>query len=265
MEGYWSLVGFTILAQTAAGIMIWSPVAGPKADSCMQAMAALVLLGAGALCSLAHLSAPEASFYTIFNVLDSWLSREIACLGLFGAATLLVLIKKTAPLQWLAAAAGLLLVIVMGNVYTIQAVNAWNSCLTVIAFVCATLILGASANFCLALLRQRGNETHFNGVVLGWYPALITLAMAARLAVLPLQALRQDPAKLCLYGLVTQVLLTLLGVSLATLFVTRSRLAQQGGTTCSASLALAGTLLIVAAEVIGRALFYAGYMTFGLG
>ena len=76
MEG-WSLVIFTILGQASAGmLMLLSPFANRTADdSRTKAWVACILLGAGALASLGHLSDPAVSFYTITNVGTSWLSR----------------------------------------------------------------------------------------------------------------------------------------------------------------------------------------------
>lgn len=266
MEGYWSLVGFTILAQAAAGLMMLCPFIADESESRTQGIVAVALLAMSAGLSLAHLSDPVRSVFTILNILDSWLSREIMCLGLFGGSTLIAIIKPQAAWRWLSAVTGLLFVFVMGNVYVLAAVPTWNSWLTVAAFMTTALLLGASLGLCLTLLQHRANPDSIRNVLLGWYPPLLILALAMRMALVPLQSMQLAPANPCLYGIATHVVLSTLGAALGVLLLTRHRLrSAEPSCPCGYSvLAVVSTLLVFGGEVTGRALFYASYMTAGL-
>lgn len=266
MDGYWSLVGFTILAQAAAGLMMLCPLADNKPESRTPALVAVVLLAVAAVLSMAHLSSPLRSVFTILNVQDSWLSREIVCLGLFGAASLMVYWKQQTLWRWLAAVTGLLLVVSMGNVYVLPAVVTWNSWLTVAAFVTTALLLGASLGLCLKLMQNRTQPDNIRSALLGWYPPLLVLALVARMTIVPLQALQLAPASPCLYAVATHVFLSMLGAALGVLLLVRHRLrSAEPACPCGYTvLAIGSTVLIFVGEVIGRALFYAAYITPGL-
>ncbi len=268
MEGYWSLVVFTILGQAAAGIMMLSPFMCRTQDTRLHAGTAIVLLAAGALMSLGHLGDPLISFLTISNIGASWLSREIVSLGLFGAATLGFFILRAGWLHWLAGLLGLLFVIVMGNVYVIPAVHFWHSQLTVLSFVSTALLLGAGTALLLSILANRKDGEAIKTIALGGYPPVLLLALGCRLLILPLQLLRQDPATLCEYGIALHIALSFAGAALGALLLVRHSLRTGGtlgacpcGFTC---LAIASTVLIWAGEITGRALFYAGFTWFGM-
>lgn len=159
MEGYWSLVIFTILGQASAGmLMLLSPFANRTADdSRTTAWVACILLGAGALASLGHLSDPAVSFYTITNVGTSWLSREILFVGLFGAGLLLWLITLNAWIRWLTSFLGLGLVYVMSRVYTLPTVPFWNTLATF--WTSSPRACCSARSPCCSLKRSRSGAT----------------------------------------------------------------------------------------------------------
>ncbi len=276
MEGSWSLITFTILGQAAAGMMMLLPFLCPAAEAKKQAWLATIMLIIGAFASLAHLSDPMLSILTITNVASSWISREIAALGAFGFATLLVAITGAGILQWLAAVLGLAFVVVMGNVYMIPAVPFWHTQLTVAAFISTALLLGASTSLAVRIAVNRTSPAAVNGIMLGKYPIILMAALAFRLALVPLQVVKQNPASYCDYGIATHIILSFLGAGLGTLLLTRMSLRAtestencacgkaQCSSCCVITVAVVSCLLVWAGEITGRAIFYSGFTWFGM-
>lgn len=269
MHGYWSLVIFTLLGQASAGMLILSFFSRTVDTSRAKAWVACVLLGAGALASLEHLSDPTVSFYTITNLGTSWLSREILFVGLFGAGLLLWLITLNAWIRRLAAILGLALVYVMSRVYTIPTVPFWNSLFTYWIFLASSLLLGAALLLFVDALAARNDAEKKTALSLGWYPVFIVLAFILQMLVMPLQMfLAQLPFSTHL--LAWHLTLLLFGAALGPLLLVRNGIREMHPDACRvcpcplwirAGIIL---LLIVAGEVCGRVLFYNGYTWFGM-
>jgi anaerobic dimethyl sulfoxide reductase subunit C (anchor subunit) len=168
-----SLVAFTLLAQTAAGLALFllAPLyllpdfaMAPrlrtmKLGACVLV---LVLIGAAALLSLLHLKRRGRAPRALANAGTSWLSKEILALVLFGAAT-----AGQAFLAWrapvspaavtlviLVAAEAVALVYSMSRLYTLPAVPDWNTPATAAAFFGTAALLGSM----LAALAARGEH-----------------------------------------------------------------------------------------------------------
>ncbi len=271
MEGSSSLVIFTLLGQASAGMLLLLPLfADAENDRARGAgWVALALLCAGALASLAHLSDPWVSFYTITNAGTSWLSREIWFVGLFGAATLAWLLTRRAWVRWLAALLGLGLVYVMSRVYTLPTVPFWNSAATFWTFLAASLLLGAATLLFLNGLAARREPEVTQSLLMGWQPVVIVLAFGLRVLVLPLQwmaAPMPGNAALQIWALAFLVAGAALGPLLLVRNGCRAALSGQSRV-CPCPLAVrAGILLglIWAGEICGRVLFYRGYTWFGM-
>ncbi len=194
MVHYWSLVIFTILGQSAAGIMMLLTLSrrAPR-PAVHRAWVAVLILIAAAVASLGHLADPAISYFAITNVLASWLSREILFAGLFGATMLLWIIFRRCWLRWLAALVGLAFVYVMSRVYIIPTEPFWNSLLTFWSFLSTAFLLGASLLLLLDELGVRCRAGGVRQVLLGWLPAVVAIAMGFRLVFLLLQLARFRP------------------------------------------------------------------------
>ena len=147
MVDYWSLVIFTILGQSAAGIMMLLALSRRATRSAVRrTWVAVIILIAAAVASLGHLADPTISYFAVTNVFSSWLSREILFAGLFGAAMLLWIIFRRCRLLRLAALVGLTFVYVMSRVYIIPTEPFWNSLLTFWSFLSTAFLLGRLRN-----------------------------------------------------------------------------------------------------------------------
>ncbi len=269
MDGYWSLVIFTLLGQASAGMLILSFFSRTADTSRAKAWVACILLGLGALASLAHLSDPTVSFYTVANLGTSWLSREILFVGLFGAASLLWLVGLNAWIRRLAAILGLAFVYVMSRVYTIPTVPFWNSLFTCWIFLASSLLLGSSLLLFISAIAARNAPEKKAALLLGWYPPFIVLGLILQVLAIPLQLmLAESPFSVDL--LAWHLALLLSGAALGPLLLVRNGVREMLPNACRAcSCPLwirAGIifLLIAAGEVCGRALFYSGYTWFGM-
>lgn len=223
MVDYWSLVIFTLLGQSAAGIMMLLALSrrGTR-PAVRRTWVAVVILIAAAVASLGHLADPFISYFTITNVFTSWLSREILFAGLFGAAMLLWIIFRRCWLRWLAALVGLAFVYVMSRVYIIPTEPFWNSLLTFWSFLSTAFLLGASL---LLLLDELGARCRAGGVrqaLLGWLPAVVAIAMGFRLVFLLLQLARPRPVSQETFWLeIAQIALLVAGGGLGMLLLAR--------------------------------------------
>ena len=139
------LVGFTLLAQAAAGMAVFSLVLSPAPLSVLLAIG--ILLGMGGIISFMHLGRKRNAWRSVIHLKKSWLSREILMAGLFGAtwavAVGLQYLWKISPNPWPLAILGLGLIYCMAQVYHLRAVPAWNSWHTNAAFFLSAMTLGA--------------------------------------------------------------------------------------------------------------------------
>ena len=133
-----SLIIFTLLAQMAAGMAVFSlffPL------STFYLLSIGFLLGVAGLASIFHLGTPLNAWRTLNHLKKSWLSREILMFGLFGASWLACLVLPgmgKLPLTL----SGLGLVYSMAQVYRFKAAPAWNTWRTPAAFFLSALVLG---------------------------------------------------------------------------------------------------------------------------
>jgi DMSO reductase anchor subunit len=139
------LVGFTLLAQAAAGMAVFSLVLSPVPLSVLLAIG--ILLGVGGLISFLHLGRKGNAWRSVMHLKKSWLSREILVAGLFGAtwavAAGLQFFWGITPNPWPLAILGLGLIYSMTQVYHFRAVPAWNNWRTSAAFFLSAVTLGA--------------------------------------------------------------------------------------------------------------------------
>lgn len=137
------LIAFTLLAQMAVGMTVFSLLVSP---SFFLILSIGILLGMGVFFSLSHLGKPLNAWRTINHLKKSWLSREILMAGLFGASWLALVTEywflKTHYSLLITAFLGFGFVYSMAQVYRIKAVPAWNTWQTNAAFFLSAGVLG---------------------------------------------------------------------------------------------------------------------------
>ena len=158
-----SLVAFTLLVQTAcgaliglAGVQLLGPndVLGP-----LSFVVVGLLLLVAAVVSTLHLGAPRHALNAARNLRESWLSREIVCLGLTGGlvalgAAVALFAEPEATLGTrtliaiLAVAAGSALLLTMVRLYTVRTIPEWEA-------------LSTGARFAGRPFRSRSALRHF--------------------------------------------------------------------------------------------------------
>lgn len=277
----WALVLFTLLVQTAVGIvmagecLIRQTEGETRTAIRRQSCVAFVFFAVAGIVSLGHTGSPLNSFYTLFNVGSSWLSREIAVLSLTGMAFLwLAYMRFRKPEQasektaaFLVIVAGLILIAVMSRVYRLSVAPAWDSFSGLAAFFGSTFLMGGlwmgmvlrKADVCSAKNNGAGALASF---------AFVGLTLAA--VSLPLGIPTTDagvnpntvliPASCVASSLALRILLTGLGVAVFVMSLLRA--AKSG--CASACGPVAAFLLVLAGELLGRSVFYLSYARLGM-
>lgn len=282
MGAHWPLVGFTLLVQAAAGLLIVSEIlAVLGAEARMRGADILAFLfGAlGLAVSFAHLGMPLHSPYALFNIGSSWLSREIFCTSAFiGCLFALVVCRRVptlqrlaGPLAGLAVLAALVDLYAMSMVYRIVTVPAWDSPATLLNFAATALLLGTlvAALFLAARAEAQVPLCRVGGTLL----VLLVLAVLARAVELPLGlfgAMQENARGVSgfsavmaegsgLYAL--RVALLVLGAALAGWCGLRL---LRGVGPALVALGACAFLVVLAGEVIGRFAFFDMYVLNGM-
>ncbi|SUU00147.1 anaerobic dimethyl sulfoxide reductase subunit C [Actinobacillus lignieresii] len=266
------LVFFTVLAQTAVGFwLIFTFVmckgSSPKSQSYLHKglFVALLLLACGFIASVTHLGSPLRAFNSLNRVGSSMMSNEIASGAVFFALAggywlLAVLGKMPQGLSkvWLVVTAlvGVVFMYMMNNLYHLPTVPTWNNAITSWQFY-LTVVLGGCA-LAMAVLSINPHQDY----QVKCSPWLYVLAVFCVAVVVIYQAFGlahihssvQQAVNLVPDFAIMQVLrLCLLAVAAA--------LIVKGRTLPLLSLAV---LITLAAEMIGRVLFYGLHMTSGM-
>jgi anaerobic dimethyl sulfoxide reductase subunit C (anchor subunit) len=277
----WPLVLFTLTVQLAVGLFLALLAtksllrAGHLAERPTGEGPFLlvgVLMAAALAVSLLHLGAPMSAVFSLSNLEESWLSREILValvfLGLWGLGYSVGRRPGTAPwmaraLAWATALVGIALIWVMAKIYMVPARPLWDHWLTAASFLLTTLLLGTVAGAAY-LERPSGLGAETPGTASLTRPALLAVGLAASLAQIGatlahpmtggIMNARGGPS---LAGL--RLLLLLGGTSL--LAIPLARHSFPGGLVSQAGnqrrWAAGALLLLGASEVVGRVLFYA--------
>ncbi len=251
----WSLVAYTLTAQTAIGLAVASLFAPNKRfPRCPYGIAVLLMIGA-AILSLFHLGTPQHAMFTLNNLFHSWLSREILFTGLFGASALLAAIKPRLPFRALAAVVGLAFIAVMGFVYIMPTAVAWNSWVTTASFLATALTLGGLC--CALIVGACGGEGAPGLLAKAVIVAFVGFGLQCALAVLQGSLIAQTDISLSWVGVrfaVSFIGVIFLGV---VLLIRRGSIDRIPWAILALIVALGG-------EVIGRAIFYMARTNFGL-
>ncbi|HEU5449964.1 MAG TPA: DmsC/YnfH family molybdoenzyme membrane anchor subunit, partial [Acidimicrobiia bacterium] len=132
-DPHWPLVWLTLLTQAAVG-------ANFTARSGVGRLTAAGLAAVAMAVSLLHLGRPLYGWKALRNLRRSWLSREVALFGVYGAlAALAVTIPAAAPVAAFVGAAG---VYASGRLYMVRGRPAWCSPLTLARFGTTAAALG---------------------------------------------------------------------------------------------------------------------------
>ena len=273
-DPHWPLVALTLLTQLSLGTVA-ATVAAEAAGAGRLASGAVgaALAGAVALAaSLFHLGRPASALKALRNLRTSWLSREVALLSAFSAASLgyAAAWAADAPgglrlgLGLAAVALGTAGVYASGRLYLVPARPVWNSPRTIVAFF-ATAVAAGPLLALLCLDRSRLSP--------GLVTALIATAGAGTLLQLGvlrhlLVTARSHPDRqhrgtaALLDGRFRVLLLTRAGAGLAVLLLLAwSTSVPVAGPSAGGRLATA-LGLVVLAELAGRYLFYVTVVPF---
>lgn len=303
------LVFFTLLAQMAVGIVFVGQCILPRRGDapeyapvfqCVrkQSPVALALLGAGALASLSHTGSPFNAFFTLFNVSSSWLSREIALMGVTGLCMLWLTIthfkalRATSPgnpvkegqaglITWVA---GLVLVFVMSSVYSQKTMPGWYNTGVLLSFDASMLLLGGLW-MGVALSRSSRGGQGIPAAALAKTLALTMLGLVGMGVSLPLMVppalgsaagASLNPATILPYAELVpwharHAALTGFGVLFFVLATLRAVMGMggmgaqgSGGARLHPGLTLAAFVMVFVGEVLGRIGFYLSYSRLGM-
>ncbi|MEH8710214.1 DmsC/YnfH family molybdoenzyme membrane anchor subunit [Klebsiella quasipneumoniae] len=274
----WPLVLFTVLGQCVVGATLISGLVWLELADQREARQRLVrsmffiwlLMGIGFLASVMHLGSPLRAFNSLNRVGASALSNEIASGALFFAVggfwwLLAVLEKMPAALGkiWLVIALllGLLFILAMTRVYQIDTVPTWYTGYTTSAFFLTVLLSGPL--FAALLLQMAKVDVN------GWFIAGLSMAaLVISAAVIVMQStglstihssVQQAASLLPNYGRLQALRLILLALGLGCWLCPLIRRQPPRAVGL-----LAGLVLVLIAECIGRGLFYELHMTVGM-
>jgi len=257
-------------------------------------LAIIPVLGLGMLASLLHLGNPLSAYKAVTNLGSSWLSREIlfgVLFVVFGAIYALLQWRKIGTIvvrniiAWIAALLGLGLVYSMSNVYMLDTQPAWNSIATPISFFVTTLLLGSLAMGAAYVWNyarvQKKNpecaETQCNlmRTTLRWIAIASVVLLGIELVVLPMYlgylatgnaaALGSLQMLVSTHGLVfaIRLILVFVGAGVFGLFLYQNA-SSAGKEKVLGSMAYTAFVLVLAAEIMGRYLFYITHQGVGL-
>ena len=276
----WSLIFFTVLAQTAVGgyLMIGARalVLGhdeEKLNSYKVPMFILwALMGLGFMFSTTHLGSPLRAFNAFNQLGSAWLSNEVffgaAFFAVGGLQWLLSVLKKGGvaiqkALMVGAMVLGVIFMYAMINVYMINTVPTWDNIYTPLSFI-MTIVVGGLllSQFVLVF----ANDSHFTVDRNITMLAVITVAISLLVTVGKLNLIgdiQTSAAKASelVDGLGSYVILQVALLMASLLIWILPMLNKAKVNPVNLSLAL---VLFLASELIGRGLFYSLHMTSGL-
>lgn len=280
----WSLVLFTILIQTAVGMLVISEIGRLKNGTeghaqNWQAPSVCLLAALGLVMSLSHLGTPSHSVFTILNLGTSWLSREILTVGgFFGLVLVLTVMRRKnpasgTPVAVAAMIVGLIAIAVMTNVYLLKAVPGWNTVATALSFFGTTLLAGSVATGVIIRLENRQMEPESAGIpgilVFASLLGLTIQVIAIALGMLALGV--EDNAGGSALSMIAQSGQMALAARIAMICAGAGLFAWVGGKAMAAKqprfvtgYTVSALVLVLTGEVIGRLMFYGTYMRIGL-
>ncbi|WP_202304266.1 dimethyl sulfoxide reductase anchor subunit family protein [Dryocola clanedunensis] len=274
----WPLVLFTVLGQCVVGGVIVMGMAWMSASNNSELQNKIVrsmfflwvIMGVAFVASIMHLGSPLRAFNSLNRIGHSALSNEIASGSVFfavGGFWWLVAVLKKMPAAlgkvWLVVAMllGLVFVWMMTRVYQIDTVPTWYTGYTTLSFF-MTVVLGGPL---LGAMLLRLVNYPLAGTKLA---TLSVLALLVTVGVIVLQgfslsgissSIQQASALLPDYAKLQVWRIVLLALGLGCWICPLARRLPPSTVTL-----LAGFVLVVAGELIGRGLFYGLHMTVGM-
>ncbi|MCT4705647.1 dimethyl sulfoxide reductase anchor subunit [Enterobacteriaceae bacterium H11S18] len=274
----WPLVLFTVLGQCVVGGVIVMGMAWMSASNNSELQNKIVrsmfflwvIMGVAFVASIMHLGSPLRAFNSLNRIGHSALSNEIASGSVFfavGGFWWLVAVMKKMPAAlgkvWLVVAMllGLVFVWMMTRVYQIDTVPTWYTGYTTLSFF-MTIVLGGPL---LGAMLLRLVNYPLAGTKLA---TLSVLALLVTVGVIVLQgfslsgissSIQQASALLPDYAKLQVWRIVLLALGLGCWICPLARRLPPSTVTL-----LAGFVLVVAGELIGRGLFYGLHMTVGM-
>ncbi len=275
-----SLVFFTVLAQCAVGIFLVTGsmrlfTGSEKPGSVVAINQAQLfvwpVLAIAAIASMTHLGQPLRAFNILFGVgHSSPLSLEIMSMGAFGASgvaySLLSFQNKAGlihkPLLALGMVLGVVFLLAISHVYTLETVPTWNSGWTMFQFLATAGVLGVTGTAVVAQLTNvpAKHIGHRMLPVLGVITSIIVM-VGVPMFLMFLGQLHWFDNALGLRDYHSHLLLlrtALLCIGMALWVIP----ALRGQT--SKGMTITGLLLVLMAELAGRAFFYDVYLTTGM-
>lgn len=273
-----------------------SEEADRMSDRALLAIGPVLVLGT--IASFLHLGSPLNAWRAIGNLNSSWLSREILFNVLFMAAGAVFAVAQWRKLgtaatrnaiAWVAAAIGIALVFSMSQVYMIRTVPAWDTLATLVSFFTTTFLLGAmavgtayAANYTYMQRKSEpgcgpeGAQCDLLRYALRGLAVASIVLVGVTFVIMPLYmgylssdlvAARQSADIIVnehgvLFGV--RLLLVFLGAALLGGLIYRNA-SNPGRERLMINLAYAAFALVLISEVLGRYIFYASQVTFGLG
>lgn len=274
----WPLIIFTVLAQTAVGAFIISVAvlfllpgnAVAKLRLERSLLPVWVLLGLGFLASMAHLGVPMRGANALIRFGQASLSNEIAFgtsfLACGGIAWLMAVANKAVAIRKglyaLACVLGVIFLWNMTRFYLMPTVPTWNTPLTPLAFITTTILGGTMlANVLLSVSGISFPALNkFFGAI-----AILAVLVAGMVTLLLLGSLPPIRSSVHEAGLLSPDMgqLQALRFALLTLAVALSFRIGSGKSPVLPAM-LAGLIIALIAEMIGRGVFFALHMTVGV-
>lgn len=256
----YALIFFTTFAQLAIGLTVFAVVA----SSISQEKLALKLWRSSLLCiiiaggaSVLHLQNPMNAFYTITQVVNSWMSREIVCVGIFSGLLFWQSVKGNKLTGYITLFIGLIVIYVMAEVYaSVITMPMWGLAGTLLAFFGTTFLLGGA--FSLILVRNIDStllkRAALSSIILGIFLSLSAKMSWVNIALTSAQLSIPDHYFAGFYNSIIYVVCLLLG-SLLLIYKKSSRFPI---------LLSFVFLLFFVAEIMGRSLFFLAQFKIGV-
>ena len=266
----WPLVFFTLLVQAAVGLFITLAgmqyfIFGNSLLPHSTILVILIMLVTASIISVLHLGKIKNAIFTVSNVSNSWLSREILFLLLFTALTAVYLFLNRFNIfpevlqeliYWAALFCGVLLIYFMSRIYMLQSIPAWNTFFTPAGFYLSALILGGAA---FLIIVHDGIRTIMIIISVMLLLELVLILLntfklshGARGAADSFGIIYYKHKKVFLIRIILNA-----AAAIGMLYISY-------GHRFSSELLIVFLIIIVISEITGRYLFYAGYVKSGI-
>lgn len=291
----WALLIFTILGQTAAGLMIvlmiaHTYIAGKSGNELADRLTNLPLflivpiMAVAFLASLFHLGSPLHIVRAVPNIGSSWLSREVVfavTFMVFAALYTFMQWRKAGSaslrtiIGWIAAISAAIYIYAMGMVYMIVTQPAWNTFATPVNFIAGSLLLGTLGMAAGLIAGSKGEEAKIVHAVLQGLAIAAIVLLGIEFIVLPIYmaylatqggaALQSLNMMVGSYGVAFffRLLLLFVGAGVLAAYLYRNASVAEKEKTLS-TLAYSAFVLAFVGEALGRFIFYATHYRIGI-